>query len=103
MAAGAYKMIECSIDCVSYMDKLAFSLACCTLPYDPPRALPRQEMSKMTIELSVYISVLFTAILRTGFSLQEASALHQTRVDSVKKFAIRSNAENTTKPSFAVV
>ena len=57
-ASGAHKMIECSIDCVSLENKLSFSLACCTLPYDPPCALPRQEMPKMTMGLSVYISIL---------------------------------------------
>ena len=45
-------------ECVSLENKLASSLACCALPYDPPCALPRQEMPKMTIELSVYISIL---------------------------------------------
>ena len=84
--------------------RLSSSLVCCTLPYDPPCALQRQEPPKMAMELSVYISILLTEIPeRIGFSLQEISALYQTRVDPVEKFAMRSNAENTTKSSFAVV
>ena len=37
---------------------LSSNLACCTLPYDPPCALQRQEPPKMAMELSVYISIL---------------------------------------------
>ena len=81
-----------------FLEWLSSNLVCCTLPYDPPCALQRQEPPKMAIELSVYISILLTPFVRIGFSMQEISALYQTRVDPVTKFAIKSNAENTTTP-----